>query len=56
MQRVDLRAEEIEVEIRVLLAHLGRVVGDAVVALGEYGDRIDVGVGEGFRERFRFEA
>ena len=35
---------------------LGRVIGDAVVALGEDGDRIDIGIGEGLGEGFGVEA
>ena len=46
MERVDLRPQEIEIEVRVLLADLGRVVRPAVMAFGEDGDRIDVGVCE----------
>ena len=35
VQRVELRARQIEIEVRMLLADLGRVIGPAVMALGE---------------------
>ena len=46
VQRVDLRAEEVEVEMGMLLADLGRMVRPAVMALREDGDRIDIGLGK----------
>ena len=56
MQRVDLGAQQVEAEAGVHPAHLGRVVGQAVMALGKDGDRVDVGLLEGTGEVARVEA
>ena len=55
VQRVDLGAQKVELQVRVHLADRGGVVGDAVVALGEDGDAVHVGVLERLGEGLRVE-
>ena len=56
MQRIDLRAQQVERQMRMHLADLGRMVADAVMALGEHRDAVDIGVLEGLAEGLGVEA
>ena len=56
MQRVDLGAGQIEVEMRMHLADLGRMIGDAVVAFGKDRDGVDMRVRKGVGERLGVKA
>jgi hypothetical protein len=50
MAGFDLRAEQVELQVRMHPADLGRIVAPAVVALGKNIDRIDVRQLERFLE------
>src|SRR5688500_1321897 len=57
VERVELGARQVEVEMRMLLADLGRVVAHAVVALRKDRDAVDVSIlerlGEGLGVELR---
>ena len=50
VQRIHLGTQQVELQMRMHLAHLGRVVAQPVMALREDGDAVDVGVLERLRE------
>ena len=56
MQRIDLRAEQVERQMRMHLSDLGRMIAHAVMALGKHRDAVDIGVLEGLAEGLGVEA
>ena len=56
VQGIELRPHQVEVETRMDLPDLGRMVGPAVMAFREDGHRIDVGLGKRAGKIVRVEA